>query len=149
MDKEKNNDIESNIDDVLKLLKNTYENDDEATQDSELASAGSAENMSPEALSERLRAQFMSGGETFSEEQKGEYDIDESLISEFLDEAEAPLETVAVEEAEEIEVPEVSELSDEPLEAEETVVAEEIEEPEEAEESIFRLSTGCHKFLHS
>lgn len=139
MDKEKNNDIESNIDDVLKLLKNTYENEDEATQDSELASVGSAESISPEALSERLRAQFMSGGETFSEEQKGEYDIDESLISEFLDEAEAPLETVAVEEAEEIEVPEVSEISEEPLEAEETVVAEdieEIEEPEEAEESI-------------
>ena len=83
MDKENNN----NIEDILKLLKNTVENTaDSSAEPFSTKEETIEEQLNPELLKERLREQFMSGEEK-AEESNGEYTIDKDLISEFYDES--------------------------------------------------------------
>ena len=114
MDKENNN----NIEDILKLLKNTVENTgntpaDVLTNDDK---AG-ADDINAELLKEKLREQFMSDGEK-TEEINDEYTIDSELISEFYDESKNQEEAI---------------VEAEPLES--TIEEETTEEPEAEEEA--------------
>ena len=101
MDKE--NSGSGNINDILKLLKDTVENTPSAentdTVDSEVQAA---ENMDAELLKETLRSKFMSDDSDALEmpEQSDEYAIDESFVSEVED---------SIEEEPEKEIEEISE----------------------------------------
>ena len=64
MDKENNN----NIEDILKLLKNTVENTDDSSVDSASTDEESAaQHLNPELLKERLREQFMTDSQEAQE----------------------------------------------------------------------------------
>lgn len=87
-DKNVENDIENNIDDILKRLKDKYENEDSSSNDAEIFGDEKTENISPEEINERLNKKFMKNGAKPSQAQKSEYAIDESLMSEFIEESE-------------------------------------------------------------
>ena len=123
MDKEKNDGIENNIDDILKHLKSTYENQDASLGGAKGTEDEKSENISPDDISERLRRQFMSDGEELSGFSDSEYDIDESLMSEFIEEAEKV----------ETEKTETDEEKDGGLSQSEEITAEELSEEREGE----------------
>ncbi len=140
MDKEKHNDIENNIDDILKNLKDKYENQDAPLADVEVFENEKNENISPDEINERLIEKFMGNKKESSKAGKSEYSIDESLMSEFIDEAEVVEESEVEEVAEEIEeeneegtVSEIVEIVIPIIDAVSTE-GENIEEAEEAEE---------------
>ncbi len=92
MDKENS----GNLDDILKLLKNTVENTENAPSDisSEDYTKDDSEPINAENLKEKLREQFMSdSGVEQEENDAGEYNIDSDLISEFYEEAQNAEET--------------------------------------------------------
>ncbi len=76
MDKDNN----KNIDDILKLLKNTVESTETPSDVQESESL--TENMNTEALKEKLREQFMNESEVAVEQEDDEYAIDEEFMFE-------------------------------------------------------------------
>ena len=106
MDKENS----GNLDDILKLLKNTVENTENAPSDISLDdnTKDVAEPINAETLKEKLREQFMSDSGVEGEENDGgEYNIDSALISEFYEEAQNAEE---IQESEEIVVEDMEEI---------------------------------------
>ncbi|MBR2387444.1 MAG: magnesium transporter [Clostridia bacterium] len=123
MDKEKNNDIENNIDDILKHLKEKYENQDVPLADTETFEEDNSGEMSLDEINELLKNKYKSSTKGSSKPTKSEYAIDEDLMSEFIEEAEA---SELVEES--IDEKEVT-FDEEPLQEEK--VEKEAEETEE------------------
>ena len=92
MDKENNN----NIEDILKLLKDTVENSDDSSHEAlPEDEASGTEQLNAELLKEKLREQFMLSDEK-EEKSNDEYTIDNDLISEFYEESEKALEATEV-----------------------------------------------------
>ena len=135
MDKENS----GNLDELLERLKSTVENSDNAftEETSPFSEDAHSEPINAELLKEKLREQFMSASPLEKEEEGGEYNIDNDLISEFYEQTEDSVEESFVEEDAVVE------------EAEETEKVEEAEEETDTEAVVSEedVAEETHAFL--